>query len=144
MSNTHGRSSRVKWTYKGRISVENEILIADDQEGIRLLLHDILVHEGYPVTAVTTGQAALEYLQSKSYSVTILDYHLPVMNGVDILKQMKNAQIHTEVLIITGMTETVEKELGETGLEAEVLAKPFNVQDMSTRVNSLMQGKEQC
>lgn len=134
--------------YKGRIFVENEILIADDQEGVRLLLHDILSHEGYPVTAVTNGKEALEHLQSNAFAVVILDYHLPVMNGLDILGQMENTDVHTPAIVITGMKEIVESELAEDGsleaLEVDVLAKPFDIQDVSTRVKDLVQEKERC
>lgn len=119
-----------------------EILIVDDNPGIRLLLQDILANEGYQITAATTGKEAAECVKTKTFDAVILDYNLPIISGTEVLKQMNDANIHTPAIVITGIKEMVQTELSETGLEAVVIAKPFDVTEICTRVNDVISEEE--
>jgi two-component system, NtrC family, nitrogen regulation response regulator NtrX len=78
------------------------ILIVDDEPGVRSALSGVLKDEGYDVDAVESGEACLERLGRQSYDVVVLDIWLPGMDGLATLTRMRERQIETQVVIISG------------------------------------------
>ncbi|HLQ71211.1 MAG TPA: response regulator [Bacillota bacterium] len=118
--------------------MKNRILVVDDQPGIRLLLNDILTSEGYHVTTAKTGKEVYEHLDANRFDLLILDYKLPIMNGIEVLQQIERAGIRVPVIIITGVKETVQNDMQVIDLDIELLAKPFNVEDVCALVEKML------
>ena len=78
------------------------ILIVDDEPGVRTALSGVLRDEGYDVDAADSGEAALERLGRQSYDVVVLDIWLPGMDGLATLSRMRERQIESQVVIISG------------------------------------------
>ena len=78
------------------------ILIVDDEPGVRSALGGVLRDEGYEVDAVDTGEACLERLGRQAYDVVVLDIWLPGMDGLGTLARMRERQIDSQVVIISG------------------------------------------
>src|SRR5688500_3425599 len=78
------------------------ILIVDDEPGVRTALSGVLKDEGYDVDAVESGETCLERLSRQSYDVVVLDIWLPGMDGLATLSRMRERQIETQVVIISG------------------------------------------
>ena len=78
------------------------ILIVDDEPGVRSALKGVLKDEGYDVDAVDSGEACLERLGRQMYDVVVLDIWLPGMDGLATLSRMRERQIETQVVIISG------------------------------------------
>ena len=78
------------------------ILIVDDEPGVRSALGGVLRDEGYDVDAVDSGEACLERLSRQAYDVVVLDIWLPGMDGLQTLARMRERQIDTQVVIISG------------------------------------------
>jgi two-component system nitrogen regulation response regulator NtrX len=78
------------------------ILIVDDEPGVRSALSGVLRDEGYEVDAVESGEAALDRLTRQSYDVVVLDVWLPGMDGLATLARMRERQIETQVVIVSG------------------------------------------
>ena len=78
------------------------ILIVDDEPGVRSALSGVLKDEGYDVDAVDSGEACLERLGRQTYDVVVLDIWLPGMDGLSTLSRMRERQIETQVVIISG------------------------------------------
>src|SRR5919106_4496776 len=78
------------------------ILIVDDEPGVRSSLSGVLEDEGYQVEAVDSGEAALERLLRQTYDVVVLDVWLPGMDGLATLARMRERQVETQVVIISG------------------------------------------
>src|SRR3970040_724335 len=78
------------------------ILIVDDEPGVRSALGGVLRDEGYDVDAVDSGEACLERLRRPGYYVVVLDIWLPGMDGLATLTRMRERQIDTQVVIISG------------------------------------------
>src|SRR5205823_4187076 len=83
-----------------------KILIADDDAKARLPLSAILEAEGYEVDAVDDGQKALDILADGSYGVVLADLKMPKVDGIALLKAMRERQIPTEFVMITGEGNT--------------------------------------
>lgn len=117
----------------------NEVLIADDQPGIQLLLTDILENDGYVITTASTGKEAIDRLKEKHYALIILDYKLPIMDGIEVLKKMGASQVKTPAIVMSGLAESIEKELQHYPQVKKLLAKPFNVKDVSKTVKNIIE-----
>ena len=112
------------------------LLIEDDQELIDLLsMH--LQTEGFQVTAAADGEAGLHAFQDGAYAVVILDWMLPSMSGLDVLREIRSQDTRTPVLMLTARNEEADKVLGlELGCD-DYMTKPFSVRELVARVKVL-------
>jgi len=80
----------------------SKLLIIDDEEGIRKVLTLSLASDGYDVLAAATGEEGIEVFKKESPSIILTDIKMPGMDGVEVLKQIKELNPETEVIMITG------------------------------------------
>jgi two-component system nitrogen regulation response regulator NtrX len=78
------------------------ILIVDDEPGVRSALSGVLRDEGYNVDAVESGEACLDRLSRRGFDVIVLDVWLPGMDGLATLARMRERQVDSQVVIISG------------------------------------------
>ncbi|MFC3039631.1 response regulator [Virgibacillus xinjiangensis] len=119
--------------------MEKEILVVDDQPGIRLLLQDLLVNEGYQVTIGETGKEAWDLICSHTFALAILDYRLPVLDGAEILDRLKQEEVDLAVILISGMTEMLSEDVIRQRNVKAVLGKPFNISDLLGQVHTILE-----
>ncbi|MCX5977004.1 MAG: response regulator [Coprothermobacterota bacterium] len=116
--------------------MRKNLLVIDDEKEICWLLQQILSQEGYQVSAAHSGKEGLAYIgRGEGIDVLILDLHLPDMNGLDLLEQIRAAGLQTPVVVITAFGDEESREraagLGVKGF----LDKPFEI---STLVAALL------
>ncbi len=119
-------------------STPARILIVEDDENLRITLEDNLVDEGYAVTSVETGQAALDSLQQSKHDLVILDIMLPDVDGYSICRKIRELELQTRVLMLT--SRTLENDLVE-GFDAgadDYLSKPYRLRELLARMNALL------
>ena len=78
------------------------ILVVDDDESIRNTMKAILKDDGYVVDLAATGNGAIQKTEETAYNVVLIDIRLPDMDGVELLKRMKDAVPRTRKIIVTG------------------------------------------
>ena len=78
------------------------ILVVDDDESIRNTMKAILKDEGYVVDLAATGNGAIQKTEETAYNVVLIDIRLPDMDGVELLKRMKDAVPRTRKIMVTG------------------------------------------
>src|SRR5215475_6966483 len=78
------------------------ILLVDDEPGVRSALGGVLRDEGYEVDAVDSGEACLERLGRQAYDVVVLDIWLPGIDGLATLARMRERQVDSQVVLISG------------------------------------------
>ena len=112
------------------------LLIEDDREMIDLLtMH--LNAEGYQVDAAADGVAGLRAFQAGHYGMVLLDWMLPTMSGIDVLREIRSADTRTPVLMLTARGEEADKVLGlELGAD-DYLTKPFSMRELTARIKVL-------
>ncbi len=81
---------------------QGSILIVDDEPGIRQLLSQILTDEGYEPSAVASGEEALELVEGELFDLMLLDLWLPGIDGLEVLKQLREAGHGLPVIVISG------------------------------------------
>jgi DNA-binding NtrC family response regulator len=114
---------------RGRINLDKyvRILVVDDDERIRKTMQTILENEGYIVDLATTGNEAIEIAQKIAYNVAILDIRLPDMEGLELLKLMKNNVPKTRKIMVTGYP-SMQNAISALNKKADAyLVKPVNL-----------------
>ena len=119
------------------------LLLAEDEKELSKALCAVLKHNNYSVDAVYNGQDALDYGLCENYDGIILDLMMPKMNGLDVLKKLRENSIATPVIILTAKSELEDK---ITGLDAgadDYLTKPFAMGELLARLRALTRRKSE-
>lgn len=115
-----------------------DILIVDDEEGIRMLLNEILSHSGYQIYNASTGKEALDKLGEQSFQLLILDYRLPIMDGAEMLRELEVRGERIPVILMSGLTEHFIEEQTNSPNVKHIIAKPFDVQHLIGLVQAIL------
>ena len=113
------------------------ILLGEDQDTMRELVKKFFEKEGYSVTAVANGEAALEAFYTEKIDLAVLDWMMPKMNGLEVAQKMKQER-NIKILMLTA------KDLPEDEVQAlmagvdDFLTKPFHAQVLLIRVAKLL------
>ncbi|MBN2515140.1 MAG: sigma-54-dependent Fis family transcriptional regulator [Deltaproteobacteria bacterium] len=115
-----------------------KILVVDDDQGMRDYLEIMLTREGYDVTTASGGREAISVCKKKKFDLVISDLKMPKINGIDVLKAIKEHSPETMVILITGYAS------GETAVEAmkegayDYLEKNFTVDDLKSTIQDAL------
>ena len=114
-----------------------KILVVDDDKNICELLRLYLVKEGYNVTMVHDGGAALAEFDKLHPDLVLLDVMMPVMDGWEVCRKLR-AKDNTPIIMLTAKGETYDKVLGlELGAD-DYIVKPFEVKELLARVHAVL------
>jgi DNA-binding NtrC family response regulator len=113
-----------------------EILLVDDEAVFVNNMSRLLKTRGYGVMAVSDGSQALDALRERSFDVMVLDMKMPVMNGIETLRQMKKLSVSTEVLLLTahGTMDTAFEAI-EMGA-FDYVTKPCEIADLVAKIEA--------
>ncbi|MBE6944198.1 MAG: response regulator transcription factor [Ruminococcaceae bacterium] len=115
-----------------------KILIAEDDQELRQLFSHVLTRHGYTVTGVSNGQEALDAMDAGFYDMIISDIMMPVMDGYELVRQLRCVGNTTPVLMITAKDAFDDMRLGfQSGVD-DYMVKPINVNEMVLRVQALL------
>src|SRR5687768_2238918 len=111
-----------------------KVLIAEDEEHLGTILEQFLIGRGYHVTVTRDGKSALTALRSEAYDVALLDIVMPEMDGLEVLRNIREDAAHPEVIIITG-NGTIETAITAIRLGAyDYLSKPYRMAEIDVLV----------
>jgi len=114
--------------------IKKRILVCDDEEGIRESLN-LILEKDYDISFATNGKEAIEHIKKSPTDLVILDIKMPKMDGIETLKQIKQAKPDTKVIIATGYRSV------ETATEAvkhgasDYIVKPFESEQVLQAVS---------
>lgn len=117
------------------------ILVADDERGMRELLAIILKGEGHTVTVAERGDQALEMVRREPFDLVITDLRMPKVDGLEILKAVKDSTPETAVIMISAFSST------EAAVEAlklgayDYITKPFKVDEVKVIIQNALEQK---
>jgi DNA-binding response OmpR family regulator len=113
------------------------VLLAEDDHGLRDVLARGLHENGYVVDAVADGQLALHYLRSFEYELAVIDWRMPVMTGLEVVRWMRRRQIRTAVLMLTARDAPADRVAGLDEGADDYLIKPFDIGELLARMRAL-------
>ena len=118
------------------------LLLADDEKELSNALVAILKHSNYTVDAVYNGTDALDYALAGDYDGIILDIMMPGMDGMEVLKKIRERGLSTPVLFLTAKTEVDDRIKGLDLGADDYLPKPFDMGELLARVRAMLRRKE--
>ncbi|MGH7206264.1 MAG: response regulator [Nitrospiraceae bacterium] len=114
------------------------ILALDDDAKIRDLLNTLLRRKGHQVLTADHGQKGIDVFRQERPDITILDIEMPNMNGIEVLRQIRQIDPQAPVIILTGAgTEAFEKQARELGV-THFLAKGFSLHELGDALNRIL------
>lgn len=114
------------------------ILVAEDNASVREFVERGLTHFGHDVVCVADGGAALACLNRDSYDLLITDIVMPVMDGIALALKASADAPDMPVLMMTGYANERQRAYNLQELIAEVLDKPFSLDDLNAAVNRVL------
>lgn len=118
------------------------LLLVEDDRTMRTALTDAFVGEGHAVETAADGHEARAALRSQRFDLVILDVMLPGPSGLELLRELRQRDADTPVLLLTARGEEGDKVLGlELGAD-DYVTKPFSLRELRTRVRVLLRRVE--
>ncbi len=118
------------------------ILVVDDDETIRTTMKVILQDEGYTVDLAATGKEAIQKTQETNYNIALLDIRLPDMEGVELLKMLKDGVPRTRKIMVTGYP-SMQNAISALNKNADAyLLKPVDVEKLLATVKQQLYAQE--
>ncbi|GEA11571.1 response regulator transcription factor [Alteromonas sp. KUL49] len=114
------------------------ILIAEDDSRLLTQLDALLQQHGYSVDLADNGEHALFLIQEYTYDLAIIDIGLPKLDGFDVIRKARKADIKSPILILTARDRWQEKVEGLDAGADDYLTKPFHNEELLARVKALI------
>ena len=115
-----------------------KILIAEDDRELRRLFAHVLLKNGYTVKEVGNGKEALHAIDAEYFDLIISDIMMPVMDGYEFVRLLREAGNTTPVLMITAKDAFDDMRKGFVSGTDDYMVKPINVNEMVLRVQALL------
>lgn len=117
------------------------LLIVEDEKELCDTVAKSLYRSGYEVDTCYDGNEALDYIFSEDYDLIVLDLNLPGKDGMDILRELRETNEETKVLILSARSQIADKVEGLDAGANDYLEKPFHLQELEARIRSLTRRK---
>ncbi len=115
-----------------------DILVIEDDRKMRDGLVEILKDEGYKVESAENGQSGLDKLKKKDFDIVLTDLMMPVMGGMEVLREIKRTKPKTSVIIITAFG-TIENAVDAIKVGAsDYITKPFKIDEIQTKIRKVL------
>lgn len=117
------------------------ILVVEDERDLNSIICNKLVKEGYNVDACYDGMAALDYMEAERYDGAIMDIMIPGKDGIEVLKDMREAGIQVPVLFLTVKAQTQDIVDGLDAGASDYMTKPFEFSELMARLRVMLRIK---
>lgn len=114
------------------------ILLVEDEDPLRMIAKDELTLQGFEVDEADDGPYALEKMEAKRYDVVILDIRMPQMNGLDVLKTLREKNLANKVIMLTAVGELkVAQDSLRLGAD-DFMTKPYDLKALVACINRVL------
>lgn len=114
------------------------ILVVEDEKKIASFVKRALEMEKYTVELASSGEKALEKMETQDYDLVILDIMLPGIDGFEVCKKARGMNIYTPIIMLTAKTQVEDRIKGLDSGADDYLIKPFSIDELLARVRSLL------
>lgn len=118
--------------------MNEHILIVEDEQELCMTLGDRLRSEGYAVDVAFDGKSGFEKINQAPFDLVILDIMLPFRSGLDLCVDIRRSGFTTPILILTALSQSVEKVAGLKLGADDYVTKPFDTLELMARVEALL------
>lgn len=115
-----------------------KLLLVEDEELLSGAIAKGLKKLGFAVDQVYDGEAALYSYEVNAYDLIILDLNLPVIDGMEVLRQIRESDLETKLIILSARSSIDDRVLGLNEGANDYLIKPFDFEELVARIHNLM------
>lgn len=120
------------------MSEQPKCLIVDDENALRTLMKYELEHRGFTVTEAESGEVALEKLQNDHFKLVILDIRMPGIDGLEVLRKIREGDLADKVIMLTGVDELkIARDSLSLGAN-DFLTKPYDLRTLLSCINRVL------
>ncbi len=119
------------------------ILLAEDEKPLARVMIKIFEKNNYSADAVYNGEDALEYLKTGNYDAAVLDVMMPKMDGIAVLRKLRELGCQIPVLLLTAKSEVDDRALGLDSGADYYLTKPFQTKELLAVIRAITRTKDQ-
>ncbi len=117
------------------------VLVADDEEIIRDLITDLLTDQGFKVIVAKNGREAVDLSKESFFHIAFVDVHMPIMNGVETLKAIKEINPKTTIVMMDSYPDMfVDEALSEGAITC--IHKPFDIKEITGIANRIIENNK--
>ena len=121
--------------------MSSRIIVVDDEPALRDAVSYSLRSEGYDVTAVANGEAALDLVEADPPDVVVLDVMLPGLSGVEVCRRLRDTG-DIPILMLTARDAEVDRVVGLEAGADDYVTKPFSMAELVSRVRAILRRRE--
>jgi two-component system nitrogen regulation response regulator GlnG len=123
-------------------SAARQVIVVDDDPGLRTLFIAMLERKGFTVDVAPDGRAAYDQIARNAYSVILLDLMMPDVNGFELLERLAREcpSLLSRVIVMTGASRRVVQTLDTASIWGRI-RKPFDIDDLVTAVTACCDGR---
>lgn len=120
------------------------VLVVEDEEDIRNLIVMHLSREGHEVQSCANGREALRLLKNEKFNLAVLDWMLPELSGVEVIRELRKVSDHNSlaILMVTAKATNADLILGLEAGADDYLVKPFELSVLTARARALLRRTE--
>jgi len=115
-----------------------KILLVEDDERIARALAEALSDQNYAVDIAIDGEEGWDYVEAYQYSLILLDWMLPKLDGIHFCQRLRQHGLHTPVLLLTAKDTSTDKVIGLDAGADDYVVKPFDLQELMARIRALL------
>lgn len=113
-----------------------KILLVEDDERIARALAEALSDQNYAVDIAIDGEEGWAYVEAYQYSLILLDWMLPKLDGIHFCQRLRQHGLHTPVLLLTAKDTSTDKIIGLDAGADDYVVKPFDLQELMARIRA--------
>ncbi|GGJ74670.1 hypothetical protein GCM10008982_24870 [Anoxybacillus voinovskiensis] len=120
-----------------------KILLAEDEEVLRMLVVDTLEDEGYEIDEACDGQEAIELIKENEYDLILLDYMMPIYTGLEVIQQVRELpeKKHVKIMMLSAKSQQADQQrVLEAGADY-FMAKPYSPLELVKRIEEILHGE---
>ncbi len=117
---------------------QERLLVVEDEDSIARILQLELEHEGYTVGRAENGRQGLEMAASGEWDLMLLDVMLPELNGIEVLRRLRNNGNQIPIILLTARDTVPDKVSGFEHGANDYITKPFAMEELLARVRNLL------
>ena len=120
-----------------------KILLIEDDIQLNTTISNFLISIGYAVKCATDGVSAVDIIDKKDFDLFIVDINLPAINGLEIIKYIRQKDLKTPIVIITASMELSNLQQAFQNGCNEYIKKPFFLEELAIRINNLLNKRDE-
>ncbi|MHA7137996.1 response regulator transcription factor [Rossellomorea arthrocnemi] len=116
------------------------ILIAEDEEVLRMLMVDTLEDEGHELDEAADGREAVDHIMDNDYDLILLDYMMPLLTGLEVIERVRNSpeKSTVKIMMVSAKSQQSDKDLVLKSGADYFIAKPYSPAELVQRIEDIL------